>query len=156
VTPRHATRIIYGATIGLALVVALQAHPPTSAVMAGTLLATALVMALAELYSDVIGAEMRSARLRVPRRELARMGVDVVATGIGVGFPAVFFLLAAGGVLDTRTAFTVAKWSGLGLLSFYGFWAGRLAGAGPALACLHGLAVGSIGALLIALKSLLH
>jgi hypothetical protein len=156
VTPRHATRIIYGATIGLALVVALQAHPPTSAVMAGTLLATALVMALAEIYSDVIGAEMRSGRLRVPRRELARMSADVVATGVGVGFPAVFFLLAAGGVIEAGTAFAVAKWSGIGLLSLYGFWAGRLAGAGLATACLHGLAVASIGALLIALKSLLH
>ena len=46
----------------------------------------------------------------------------------GVAFPAVFFVLAALGAITIDTAFTIARWSGLGLIGFYGYVAGRLAG----------------------------
>jgi len=51
---------IDGAIIGLALVVALEQHPPRPAVMVGTLLATALAVRLAELYSEMVGGEVRT------------------------------------------------------------------------------------------------
>jgi hypothetical protein len=68
----------------------------------------------------------------------------------------VFFIAASADLITLDTAFTVAKWTGLGLIGFYGFAAARLAGAG-ALTCLI-QAVGAvlIGAILIALKALLH
>ena len=62
----------------------------------------------------------------------------------------------AAGVLEDDTAFTVAKWSGLGLISFYGFVAGRLSGAGLGVSMLQALAVGVIGGALIAFKALVH
>jgi hypothetical protein len=76
--------------------------------------------------------------------------------GFGIAFPAAFFVLAAAGVLEEDTAFTVAKWSGLGLISFYGFVAGRLSGAGLGVSVLQALAVGVIGGALIAFKALVH
>jgi hypothetical protein len=111
--------VIYGAIIGLALVAALEAHPPGPGVVAGTLLATAVAVGLAELYSQVVGAETRNRR-RVARDEVRDFAGDVAAAAFGVAFPAVFFVLAAAGVLEDDTAFTVAKWSGLGLIGSTG------------------------------------
>jgi hypothetical protein len=68
----------------------------------------------------------------------------------------VFFLLATVNVIAEDTAFTIAKWSGLGLIAFYGYCAGRLSGAGNRSALLQALAVGLIGAALIAPKALVH
>jgi hypothetical protein len=107
------------------------------------------------LYSEVIGARIRSRRH--PDGELFRHIVDDVgAVAFGVGFPAAFFVLAATGAIGVGTAFAVAKWSGLGLIAFYGFCAARLAGAKLAASLLQGLAVGIIGGLLIAFKALVH
>ena len=95
-------------------------------------------------------------RRRVTREELREILDDVLAVMFGIVFPDVFFGLAATGVIDLDTAFDLAKWSGLGLIAFYGFCAARLAGERLAGAFLRGAAVGAIGALLILLKSLVH
>jgi len=152
---RQVARVIYGAIIGMALVVSLEHHPPRPGVMVGTLLATAAAVGLAELYSEVVGAETRNRR-RVEREQLGEMLDDVGAVAFGIAFPAVFFVLAAASVLEDHTAFTIAKWSGLGLISFYGFVAGRLAGAGRGASLLQALVVGVVGGALIAFKALIH
>ena len=148
-------RVIYGAIIGMALVVTLEAHPPPPGVVAASLVATAVAVGLAELYSDVVGAETRNRR-RVGRDQVRHILRDAAAVAFGICFPAVFFVLAAASVLEAHTAFTVAKWSGLGLISCYGFVAGRLAGAGRLASLLQALAVGVIGGALIAFKALVH
>jgi hypothetical protein len=152
---RQVARVIYGAIIGMAIVVSLEHHPPRPGVVAATLLATAAAVGLAEIYSEVVGAETRSRR-RIERKQLRHILDDVAAVAFGIAFPAVFFVLAAAGVLEPDTAFTVAKWSGVGLISFYGFVAGRLAGAGFWVSLLQALAVGVIGGVLIAFKALVH
>jgi hypothetical protein len=152
---RQVARVIYGAIIGMALVVSLEAHPPRPAVVAGTLMATAVAVGLAELYSEVVGAETRNRR-RVGRAQLGQLLDDVGAVAFGIAFPAVFFLLAAAGAVDGDTAFTIAKWSGLGLISMYGFLAGRLAGESMLVSLLQAVAVGVIGGALIAFKALIH
>jgi hypothetical protein len=148
-------RVIYGAIIGMALVVSLEAHPPPPGVVAATLLATAVAVGLAEFYSDVIGSQTRNRR-RVGREQAGHILEDVAAVAFGIAFPAVFFLLAVAGVLEPDTAFTVAKWSGLGLISFYGFIGGRLAGAGLWSSLLQAVAIAAIGGVLIAFKALVH
>jgi hypothetical protein len=153
---RQVSRVIYGTTIGLALVVALQDHSPSPGVVAGTLLATAVAIALAELYSEIVGTEARTRRLGIGRREIRRLRRDVAATAFGIAFPAVIFAVAAVGLFELQTAFAIAKWSGLGLLAFYGFCAARMAGARITTAFLYAGAVALIGAILIAVKSLLH
>ena len=149
------SRVIYGAIIGLALIVSLEKHPPKAAVMVGFILATAVAVALAEIYSDIIGTETRT-HARVENARKRHIAKESTAVAGGIGFPAVFFLLASAGVLETATAFTVAKWSGLGLIGLYGFVGGRLSGRSVPASILHGLAVGLIGGFLIAFKSLLH
>jgi hypothetical protein len=152
---RQVSRVIYGSIIGLALVVGLEAHPPPTAAAIASLLATAVAVGLAELYSEIVGTETRT-RHRVPREQLGHILDDVFAVAFGIAFPSVFFLLAALGLLELDTAFTLAKWSGLGLIGAYGFVAARFAGAGVWPALLQALAVAAIGALLIAVKALVH
>ena len=149
------SRVIYGAIIGLALIVALEHQPPTAGVVAATLVGTAVAVALAELYSEAVATEARTRR-RISPAQIGAISHDVAAVGFGIAFPAIFFVLAAVGVLEADTAFTVAKWSGLGLISMYGFLAGRLAGASLAVSLLQALAVGVIGGALIAFKALIH
>jgi hypothetical protein len=152
---RQVGHVIYGAIIGMALVVSLEAHPPGPGVVTATLLATAVAVGLAELYSEVVGAETRLRR-RVGRAKFGQILDDVAAVAFGIAFPAIFFVLAAVGVLDGDTAFTIAKWSGLGLISLYGFLAGRLSGQTLWVSLLQALAVGVIGGILIAFKALIH
>jgi hypothetical protein len=152
---RDVGRVIYGAIIGLALVVALQAHPPPAAVVAAALLGTALAVGLAELYSEVVSLEART-RSPVTRSQLRTMAGESLAVIFGAGFPAVFFLLAATGAIERHTAFVLSKWSGLGLIFGYGFLAARLSGSRPRRALVHAVAVGAVGGALIALKAVLH
>src|SRR3954447_16215591 len=55
-------RVIYGAIIGLALLEALDEHPPPSGVVAATLVVTALAVGLAEAYSEFVAADVRTHR----------------------------------------------------------------------------------------------
>jgi hypothetical protein len=152
---RQVARVTYGTIIGLALVVALEPHPPAAGVMVATILATGLAVGLAELYSEVLGTETRTRR-PVGRRDVRHIAGEVGAVMFGIAFPAVFFAGAAAGAIEVETAFTVATWSGLGLIGFYGFWGARLAGRSVTMSVLHALAVAVIGGVLIAVKAVLH
>jgi hypothetical protein len=149
------SRVVYGAIIGLAFLVALEDHPPAAGAVVLALAGTAAAVALAELYSEAVGTETRTRR-PISRGDLRGIADDAAAVAFGIAFPVVFFILAVVGVLETPTAFTAAKWTGLGLIGLYGFCAARLAGGGLPGSLLHALAVSTIGGMLIALKALLH
>ena len=152
---RHVARVIYGAIIGLSVILVLQNHPPGPVAVIGSLVATAIAVALAELYGEVVGTETRTHH-RVSRTHLAEIGAEAGAVAFGISFPAVFFVLAAVGAMEIDTAFDLAKWSGLGLIGFYGYAAARLAGA-PLLICIvQAVFAALIGGILIALKALIH
>jgi VIT1/CCC1 family predicted Fe2+/Mn2+ transporter len=148
-------RVIYGAIIGMAVVVVAEAHPPGPWQVVTGLIATALAVSLAELYSEIVGTETRTRR-RVGAEHVREIAADAIAVAFGILFPAVFFVLAGVHALETDTAFTVAKWSGIGLIGFYGFCAARLAGQRLPRALLQALGAAAIGGLLIAFKALVH
>jgi hypothetical protein len=152
---RQVSRVIYGAIIGLALVVALEAHPPEAHAVAATLIGTTVAVALAEFYSEVIGFET-TGRHTATRNEMRNLGADIAAVSFGIAFPAVFFVLAMAGVLTDDAAFTVAKWAGLGLIGVYGFAGARLSGHGVGRSVVHATAIAMIGAALIGLKAVVH
>ena len=155
VTSRQVSRVTYGAIIGLALVVALQAHPPAPAAVIASLLGTAVAVALAEVYSELIGFETVLGR-HATRAERDSLLGDAAAVAIGIGFPSVFFLLAAVGMLGDQSAFMLARWTGLGLLALYGFAGARMTGSGLPAALLRAGVVALIGAALIGLKAVVH
>jgi len=152
---RDVARVVYGSILGLALVVALEQHPPTTAQTIAAVVATALAIGLAETYSEFVGAEARERR-HLSRAEVRVLAEDAAAVTFGAGFPAVFFILAAAGVMELATAFTLAKWTGLALICAYGYVAARLAGSGTGASLLHASALGMIGVALITVKALLH
>jgi hypothetical protein len=152
---RNVARVVYGSIIGLTLVVALGDHPPAAGVMAAWLVLSGVAVALAEVYSEVVGAETVQ-RHRVSRRQLAHIFEEAGSVALGVGFPAVFFLLAAVGLLELDTAFSAAKWTGLGLIGFYGYWAARFAGSPVPRALLQAAMVAAVGGAVIVFKALLH
>jgi hypothetical protein len=152
---RQVARVIYGAIIGMAVIVVAADHPPSPGSVAALLVATAVAVGLAELYSEIVATETRTRR-RVAPEHVREILDDVAAVGFGISFPAVYFVLAAMGAMKVATAFTLAKWSGVGLIGFYGFCAARLAGARIAGALLQGCAAAAIGAALIAFKALVH
>jgi hypothetical protein len=152
---RQVARVLYGSIIGLALVVALEAHPPSAGSIAVTLLGTAVAVGLAELYSEILGTETRT-RARLGRRQIFELLDEAGAVGFGIAFPAAFFVLAALGVFDVDTAFDVAKWSGLALITAYGFAAARLTGATLLGALVRAGIAAVIATFLIVIKALLH
>jgi hypothetical protein len=147
--------VIYGAIIGLALVQALKIHPPAPGVVAGSLFGSAVAVGLAEAYSELVASEART-RQPVTRARVREVLGDSGAVLFGAGFPAVFFVLAAIGAMEVRTAFRLATWTGLGLILAYGYLAARLSGSSAPAAILKSLAIGLVGLILIALKALLH
>ena len=100
------------------------------------------------------GTETRT-RGRVGRTDLRHMAADVAAVSFGIAFPVVFFLLSAAHAIKEDSAFTIAEWTGVGLLGFYGFAGARLAGEPALSAVLRGLAAALIGVICIALKAVL-
>jgi len=152
---RDVARVIYGAVVGLAVVVAMQRHPPGAAVAAGAIVGTALAVGLAELYSEIVGTEART-RAPVLRPAIRTMAGESLAVFVGAGFPAVFFIAAAAGAMDVDLAFNLSKWTGVGLICGYGYLAARLSGSGRLTAVVHAASVGAIGVFLIALKAVLH
>jgi len=152
---RDVTRVLYGAIIGLALVVALQSHPPSVGQAIAAIVGTAVAVGLAEMYSELVGGEART-HARVRLAEVRAAALESAAVMLGAGFPVLFFVLAAAGAFDVGLAYTLSKWTGLGLICAYGFVAGRLSGSGTGGALLHALAVGAVGGALIGVKALLH
>jgi hypothetical protein len=152
---RQVSRVVYGSIIGLALVLTLEAHPTTAGVAIGTLVATGLAVGLAEAYSEIVGARVRTGVGGHPE-PLGTVVTDTLAVGFGITFPAVFFLAAGAGLIEFDTAFSLAKWTGLGLIAAYGYLAARLSGSHPWGALLQASGVAVIAAVLIAFKALLH
>jgi hypothetical protein len=148
-------KVVYGSIIGLALIVAVEQHPPGPGVMAVWLVGTAIAVGLAEVFSEVVGFET-STRRPVGRSEFLHFAEHALGVGFGIVFPAVFFVLSAVGVLEIETAFRIAKWTGVGLIGFYGFWAARFAGSARHHALGRGILVALVGAGLVALKSFVH
>jgi hypothetical protein len=152
---RQVGRVIYGAIIGMALIVVLEGHPPKPARIVSGLVATALAVGLAELYSEMVATETRL-RQRVGREHVRVILEDVLAVSFGILFPAVYFILVVVGAIELDTAFDLAKWTGVALIAFYGFCAARLAGDGVVEALIRGVVAGAIGVALIAFKAVVH
>src|SRR4051812_50224759 len=57
---QQVSRVIYGSIIGLALVVALEAHPPKAGVVAASLLATAGAGGPAGALNRIVGTQTRT------------------------------------------------------------------------------------------------
>ena len=135
--PTQFSRLIYGAMIGLAVIVALEHEDPDPAVMAGTLAGTGVAVGLTEALQRVPRNRGRDAPTGRPRAADARSRRTSRPRFSQPASPRDPFALAAAGAMDIDTAFEVAKWSGLPLTASYGLrgrtppWRGMAGGALP-------------------------
>ncbi len=114
---RQVPRVVYGAIIGLEARRGARGPSAERRRHGRTIALTAVAVGLAEVYSEIVGAETRLRR-GVDRERVRRAFGEATAVAFGISFPAVFFVLAAAGAFELDTAFTVAKWSGLALTGF--------------------------------------
>jgi hypothetical protein len=145
-------RVLYGTIVGLALVLALEHEARGAGATAGFIVAAALVVGLAELFSEAISMEARK-HAPVTRTEMRVLGRDALAVVVGAGFPAIYFVLAGLGAFTEQSAFRLAKWSGVILVCTYAFLAARMAGIAPRRAAWHAGLAGLAGVALVQVKS---
>ena len=126
---RQVGKVVYGSIIGLALVVAIESHPPQPGRHGGLAGRARRSRSGSRRSTARWSGARRAPGSRSRARTLGAPGGGRRApSAFGVAFPAVFFLLAALGFMEVETAFRLAKWTGLGLIGFYGYWAARFAG----------------------------
>jgi hypothetical protein len=150
----RAEHAIYGTIIVLALIVAEDEASVTVGVAIATVLGAALATALAELYSNYIGAVIRDRRHQT-REEWRESAQDIAAGFLMAILPVAFFVLAALDVVELRTAFDAAEWTGVAVLGSYAVLANRWAGFSVGRSLLVGVGFTAMGAALVLLKVIL-
>lgn len=151
----YAARSVYGSVLVLALLLALQKHPPSpynaALLVAGTLIA---VLA-AEVYADLLGLEIDLGRPATPEERRAKFRELGVMTVAAEG-PVAVFLLAGLDVIDDDLAFRLAVWLTIGVLFLAGFLARWLAGWSLLSSLVSACVTGGIGVALAVFKHFAH
>jgi len=154
-TPARATHAVYGSMIVLAVISGLDDASATAREAFVTIIGLAIAVGLSQVYADVIGATFREKRSLLPA-EWLEISANV-AFGFGAALlPAVFFALADLGVISLRNAFVVAEWTGVAVIWFYVFTAGRAARLTLARALAWSVALTACGVGIVELKLLAH
>jgi multidrug transporter EmrE-like cation transporter len=141
--------------IVLAVIVALDDTRVSAGDALTSTVGAALVTVFAELYADYLGATIRSGRR--PTRAEERKSIRNTALGfLAALLPAVFFVFAVLDTIELHTAFTIATWTGIGVVGTYAFVANRLAGMPILGSAFAGVGFAVLGAILVALKAIVH
>lgn len=105
-----AAKAIYGSISVLAVVLVMEAHPPTAWQASLTLFGTTLAIALAETYSETIG-DIIAHRRRLDAHELKAIWHGTRPILLSANLPTLILLLSASGLLSISVALGVAEWA---------------------------------------------
>ena len=147
-------KTIYGTIIILVVIVTMEEHPPSPLGTVATIIMTGLGVALAEFYSDFIGISIkeRAALDKSKRRHIVK---DISAVMTGAWMPLPFIVLAVLGFFSLELALTLAKWTMVGVLLFYGYVASRLSGQSHPKSFLYAVMASFIGIFVVFFKQIL-
>lgn len=147
---RHA---VYGSVIVLAVIIALDDTGASARGVIESVLAAAIATVLAEVYADHLAAMIRSARspTAIERGERARNAAIGILAAV---LPVTFFFLAGFDLISLDTAFSLAVWTGVGVVGSYAFVASRIAGSSVAYSVAAGIGFAAMGGVLVVLKAL--
>ncbi|MGH8939008.1 MAG: hypothetical protein ACRDV2_06625, partial [Actinomycetes bacterium] len=151
----YAARSVYGAIVVLAMLLALEEHPPGPLQAALVVAGTVLAVLVAEAYAELLGLEVglgRPASRAERRAKLRDLGVMTIAAE----GPVLVFVLAGLGLIDEDRAFRLAVWITIGMLFLEGFLARRMAGRSLPESLRSACAVGGIGIALAVFKHFAH
>jgi len=148
-------RLVYGAVVILATLLAVTVAGPTVTDEMGAILLATLAVVFAEFYSEVVGATIRERRT-LTHRELVTMAGELGTLAFAAIPPLVVTAGAAIGLYSPDFAIWVSIWILATSLFAFGFAAGRVSGRsliGSAVAAAVLLAIG-VGVIVIKLMAL--
>ena len=150
------TLVFYGSIIYLAVVAALgaQTTPPPPHVAIGTLVATATVLYMAHVFTELVPHMARKGGLH--GRDLTHALARQVPLLVTVIVPIAPLALAAWGVLDVDTGYTLGVRLAIVLLFLLAFSVSRRNGLSRGRALLAALAIIAIAIVVITLESMIH
>lgn len=149
------THGIYGTIVVLAVIVALEGHPPSGQAILASVLGAVVAVILAEIYADYIGTMIREHH-RPERAEWRRIVVNTLGNLIATALPIFLLTLGVAGVIRLEAGFTAAKWAGAAVIAAYAFIANRLSGLSLGRSILASAAFGLIGLGLVLFKQYFH
>jgi hypothetical protein len=120
-------RLVYGAVVILAALLAIDSTDVDVAKQIGAVLLATFAVVFAELYSDIVGAMIRERR-RLNHDELVTMTTQLGSLALAAVPPLALTLLAWVGLMSVETAGWLSAWLLIGLLFAFGFAAARAAG----------------------------
>jgi hypothetical protein len=148
-------RSIYGLVTVLAVLEALEHHPPSAWRGAVILFGTTLAVALVEAYADSI-AEMIARGGGLSRADFVEIGHDVAPVMIGAQGPTIVFLLATLSLFTVDTAIDIAQAVAFLTLFGYGWRIGQLLHERRHKQVISGLVLVAIGGLVVGVKAAFH
>jgi hypothetical protein len=149
---RHA---VYGSVIVLAVIIALDETSIEPREAIASVVGAAIATLLAEVYADYLGATIRAGRS--PTSEERKRALSDASAGMfAAALPVIFFVLSALGVMDMKSAFDAAVWTGVGVVGFYAFVANRVAGFSVAHSLIAGAGFAVLGGILVLVKASVH
>ncbi len=154
-TAPRASHAVYGSIIVLAVITGLDEASATSRECLVAVVGLAIAVGLSQIYSDMIAATFHEQRT-LRRDEWLEISANV-AFGFGAALlPAIFFVLASVGVLSLGHAFSIAEWTGIGVIWIYVFAAARATGLPLVRSLVWSVALTACGVGLVELKLLAH
>ena len=156
--PSHAAaaRAVYGLLIVMAVLEAMEVHPPHAGWEGPELLVgTVLAVALAEVYADLI-AGMLVHHKRPSRTELGLTGREAAPLLIGAPLPIVALVLSALGWVGIHRAIDAAQVIAYTTLLLFGWRTARQLDTRLPARVMAGLTFAAIGFLLVAIKAAFH
>jgi hypothetical protein len=148
-------RLVYGAVVILATLLAVGVAGPTVTDEIGAILLATLAVVFAEFYSEVVGATIRERRA-LTHRELVTMAGELGTLAFAAIPPLVVTAGSAIGLYSADTAIWASIWLLATSLFAFGFAAGRVSGRsliGSAVAAAALLAIG-VGAIVVKLMAM--
>lgn len=155
VSQSFVTRAVYGLVTVLAVLQAMERHPPAPWVGVITLLGTTVAVALVEAYAHSIGA-MLAGRHAMSLQELREIWHDVAPVITGAQAPTVVLLLSAFGLIPVDLAIGVAQVVAFLLLFGYGWRISALLSDRWPRHLLGGLVLVAIGGIIVGIKAAFH
>jgi hypothetical protein len=147
-------RLVYGAIVILAVLLALDGTGTTSAseVVGGVVVAT-MAVAFAELYSELVGETIRERRPLL-RREIVATAARLGAILLAPVPPLLLVAASAAGLMSLRAAVTVAVWALVAVLFAFGFAAARASGRSVLRSAVGAALLVLVGLLMVGVKAL--
>jgi hemolysin III len=155
VSHAYVTRAVYGLVTVLAVLQAMELHPPSAWAGVITLFGTTLAVALVETYAHSI-ATMLAEEHPLSLHELRDIWHDVAPVLTGAQGPTVPLLLAAFGVISVEYAIDLAQLIAFLLLFGYGWRIGTLLDNRRSRHLLSGVMLLAIGGIIVGIKAAFH